>query len=275
MSNPRPRKRFGQNFLHDQHVLDRIVSAAELQTNDRVLEIGPGPGALTTRLLATGLPVLAVEIDRDLAKALEQRNEANLEVKTGDVLRFDWSELLTQPPYKLIANLPYNISSQILFKVLEHRHAFSRMVLMFQKEVGERLVATEGSRNYGILSVLMQTWFHVERVMKVPPGAFFPPPKVDSVVLGMTPLPKPRVEVQNEALYRKLVKSAFAQRRKTVRNSLLGSGWQAEPIDQAFEMTGIDPGRRGETFSIEEFGSLENLLYSISVEDGLNGKVLS
>ncbi len=101
----------------------------------------------------------------------------NLEVKVGDVLRFDWTELLQRPPYKLIANLPYNISSQILFKVLEHRHSFSRLVLMFQKEVGERLVAAEGSRNYGILSVLMQTWFHVERVIKVPPGAFFPLPR--------------------------------------------------------------------------------------------------
>ncbi len=270
MSNPRPRKRFGQNFLHDQHVLDRIVAAAELQETDRVLEIGPGPGALTTRLLATGLPVLAVEIDRDLAKALEERDEANLEVKTGDVLRFNWSELLTLPPYKLIANLPYNISSQILFKVLEHRNAFSCLVLMFQKEVGERLVASEGSRSYGILSVLMQTWFHVEKVIKVPPGAFFPPPKVDSVVLRMMPLSKPRVDVHNEALYRKLVKSAFAQRRKTVRNSLLGSGWQAEQIDQAFEITKIDPGRRGETFTIEEFGALANLLYSINGENGLS-----
>jgi 16S rRNA (adenine1518-N6/adenine1519-N6)-dimethyltransferase len=268
MSNPRPRKRFGQNFLHDKHVLDRIVAAAELQETDRILEIGPGPGALTTRLLATGLPVLAVEIDRDLAKALEARNEANLIVKTGDVLRFDWSELLTHPPYKLIANLPYNISSQILFKVLDHQHVFSCLVLMFQEEVGERLVAKEGSRNYGILSVLMQTWFHVERVIKVPPGAFFPPPKVDSVVLRMTPLSKPRVDVQNQALYRKLVKSAFAQRRKTVRNSLLGSGWQAEQIDQAFNATEIDPGRRGETFTIEEFGALANLLHSINGEDG-------
>src|SRR5210317_860005 len=124
MTSHRPRKRFGQNFLRDQHVLDRIVAAADLKQDDRILEIGPGTGALTTRLLATGLPVLAVEIDRDLAKALQERNQANLEVKVGDVLRFDWSELLQRPPYKLIANLPYNISSQILFKVLEHRHFF-------------------------------------------------------------------------------------------------------------------------------------------------------
>lgn len=266
MKTHRPRKRFGQNFLHDQHVLDRIVAAADLQENDRILEIGPGPGALTARLLATGLPILAVEIDRDLAAALQERNAANLEVKMGDVLRFNWSELLPHPPYKLIANLPYNISSQILFKVLEHRNAFNCLVLMFQKEVGDRLVAEEGSRNYGILSVLMQTWFHVEKVIKVPPGAFFPPPKVDSVVLRMEPLTKPRVEIQDEELYRKLVKSAFAQRRKTVRNSLLGSGWHAEQIDQAFAASEIDPGRRGETFTIEEFAALANLLQSLEKE---------
>lgn len=259
MKTHRPRKRFGQNFLHDQNVLDRIVEAAALQPGDRILEIGPGPGALTTRLLATGLPVLAVEIDRDLASALQERNEANLEVKVGDVLRFDWSDLLVLPPYKLIANLPYNISSQILFKALEHRHAFSRLVVMFQKEVGERMLAEPGSRNYGILSVLMQTWFDVERVVKVPPGAFFPPPKVDSVVLRMTPLLQPRAPLQDEELYRKLVKGAFAQRRKTVRNSLLGSGWQAVPVDHAFSAAGIDPGRRGETFTIEEFAKLANL----------------
>ncbi len=256
----RPRKRFGQNFLHDQHVLDRIVASADLQKDDRILEIGPGPGALTTRLLATGLPVLAVEIDRDLAAALQERNEPNLEVKVGDVLRFDWAELLQKPPYKLIANLPYNISSQILFKALDHRHSFSRLILMFQKEVGERMIAEVGSRNYGILSVLMQTWFHVEKVIKVPPGAFFPPPKVDSVVISLELLSTPRVNLMDETLYRKLVKSAFAQRRKTVRNSLLGTGWVPESIDKAFSETGYDPGRRGETFSIEEFGALANLL---------------
>ena len=137
----RPRKRFGQNFLHDQNVLDHIIAAADFQEDDRILEIGPGPGALTSRLLATGLPVLAVEIDRDLGTALQARDEKNLDVRIGDVLRLDWMELLQNPPYKLIANLPYNISSQVLFKVLDHRHAFRRLVLLFQKEVGDRLTS--------------------------------------------------------------------------------------------------------------------------------------
>lgn len=256
----RPRKRFGQNFLHDQNVLDRIVAAADFQKGDRILEIGPGPGALTERLLATGLPLLAVEIDRDLGAALQARNEPNLDLRIGDVLRLDWVELLQNPPYKMVANLPYNISSQILFKALDHRHTFRRLVLMFQKEVGNRLLAEEGSREYGILSVLMQTWFQIEKVVKVAPGAFKPPPKVDSVVLCLQPLAQPRLTLHDENLFRRLVRGAFAQRRKTLRNSLLGSGWVADQIDMAFSDTGIDPGRRGETLTIEEFGALANVL---------------
>jgi 16S rRNA (adenine1518-N6/adenine1519-N6)-dimethyltransferase len=274
MSTHRPRKRFGQNFLHDQHVLDRIIVAADFQEDDRILEVGPGPGALTERLLATGLPVLVVEIDRDLGTALQAREEKNLEVKIGDVLRLDWSDLLTDPPYKLIANLPYNISSQILFKALDHREAFRRLVLMFQKEVGDRLVAEEGTRTYGILSVLIQTWFKIEKVVKVPPGAFHPPPKVDSVVLRLEPLPEPRIVLHDEELYRRLVKGAFAQRRKTLRNSLRGSGWSVEQIDQAFSEADIDPGRRGETLTIEEFGALANVLSSYigRMKDGATGR---
>jgi len=256
----RPRKRFGQNFLRDKNVLDRIIAAADIRDNDRILEIGPGPGALTDRLLATGQPLLAVEIDRDLGKALVDRQEPNLDVVVGDVLRLDWGGLLQSPPYTLVSNLPYNISSQVLFKVLDHRQLFHRMVLMFQKEVGERLVADKGTRDYGILSVLMQTWFDIERVVKVPPGAFFPPPKVDSVVLRFDPLETPRAHLKSDMIYRKLVKDAFAQRRKTLRNSLIGSGWPPVELDSTFTQAGIDPGRRGETLDIEEFAALANLL---------------
>ncbi|MEJ2520099.1 MAG: 16S rRNA (adenine(1518)-N(6)/adenine(1519)-N(6))-dimethyltransferase RsmA [Desulfuromonadales bacterium] len=254
----RPRKRFGQNFLHDQQVIDRIIAAADLQPGDRILEIGPGPGALTERLLATELPVLAVEIDRDLAENLRQRGLPNLEVITGDVLRLDWSQLLTAPPYKLIANLPYNISSQVLFKILDYRRLLVGQVLMFQKEVGDRLVAPPDCRDYGILSVLMQTWFEIDKVVKVPPGAFYPPPKVDSLVLRLSPRPAPRWPILDEVLYRRLVRSAFAQRRKTLRNSLLGSGWPATQVDQAFDALGIDARRRGETLTLEEYASLAN-----------------
>jgi len=259
MNFHRPRKRFGQNFLRDQHVLDRIVNAAQLQAGDRILEIGPGAGALTDRLLETGLPVLAIEIDRDLGAALQERTDHNLAVVIGDVLRMDWQALLSDPPYKMIANLPYNISSQVLFRVLEHRRLFQRLVLMFQKEVGERLIAQAGSRDYGILSVLMQTWFRIDRVVKVPPKAFSPPPKVDSVVLSLAPLSEPRIELHDAALFRQLVRGAFAQRRKTLRNSLLGAGWQAEQIDRAFAAADIDCRRRGETLTPEEFAGLANV----------------
>ena len=260
MNIHRPRKRFGQNFLRDQHVLDRIITAAQLQEGDRILEIGPGAGALTNRLLETGLPVLAVEIDRDLGTTLQERADKNLDVVIGDILRIDWVDLLRKPPYKLIANLPYNISSQVLFRVLEHRQLFQRLILMFQKEVGERLIAQEGSREYGILSVLMQTWFQIDRVIKVPPKAFYPPPKVDSVVLCLEPLTESRIELVDEERYRQLVRGAFAQRRKTLRNSLLGSGFEPEHVDRAFEETDIDPRRRGETLTLEEFGHLANAL---------------
>jgi 16S rRNA (adenine1518-N6/adenine1519-N6)-dimethyltransferase len=262
MNFHRPRKRFGQNFLRDQHVLDCIVHAAELQAGDRILEIGPGAGALTNRLLETGLPVLAVEIDRDLGAALQQRSDKNLAVVVGDALRMDWAKLLPDPPYKLIANLPYNISSQILFRVLEHRRLFQLLVLMFQKEVGERLIAEAGSRDYGILSVLMQAWFKIDRVVKVPPKAFYPPPKVDSVVLSLAPLRAPHIELHDAELFRRLVRGAFAQRRKTLRNSLLGAGWQAERIDRAFAVADIDCRRRGETLTLEEFGRLANVLHT-------------
>lgn len=267
LNQHRPRKRFGQNFLRDQNVLSRIVAAAELQEDDRVFEVGPGPGALTERLLLTGLPVVAVEIDRDLAAALDAREAANLSVVVGDVLRLDWDSLLTVPPYKMIANLPYNISSQVLFKVLDHRECFNRLVLMFQKEVGERLIALPATREYGILSVLMQTWYAIKRVVRVPPGAFFPPPKVESVVLCFDLLPQPRVVLNDATLYRRLVRGAFAQRRKTLRNSLLGSDWLAGELDPALKAAGIDPNRRGETLTIEEFGLLANILAAKSAEE--------
>ncbi len=195
---------------------------------------------------------------------MQARKVDSLQVVVGDVLRLDWHDLLVSPPYKLIANLPYNVSSQVLFKVLDHRKMFVRLVLMFQKEVGDRLVAVENSRDYGILSVLVQTWFDIEKVVKVPPGAFYPPPKIDSVVLCLSPLARPRADLTDETIYRTLVKGAFAQRRKTLRNSLLGSGWPAAQLDRALETTGIDPRRRGESLTLVEFGRLANCLATYS-----------
>lgn len=256
----RPKKRFGQNFLRDRQVIVRILEAADLGSDDRVLEIGPGLGALTERMLPAAGEVAVMEVDRDLAEGLRQWQAPNLTVIEGDVLRLDWERLLERPPYKLVANLPYNISSQVLFKILDHRRLFSRLVLMFQKEVGDRLCAAPGTRDFGILSVFCQLWFDIRKVCGVRPGAFFPPPKVHSAVLAFEPLPAPRVPVADEAFFRRLVKGAFAQRRKTLRNTLIGSGFEPPVLDHALQEAAIDPRRRGETLSLAEFARLADLL---------------
>ncbi|ALC16364.1 dimethyladenosine transferase [Desulfuromonas soudanensis] len=264
----RPKKRFGQNFLKSEHVVERILAAADLAETDRVLEIGPGLGALTDRILPLINEMTVMEVDRDLAARLSARAPDKLTLHLGDALRLDWDALLTAPPYKLVANLPYNISSQILFKVLDHRRLFRRLVLMFQKEVGDRLCASPGTKDYGILSVLCQVWFDVKRVVNVPPGAFSPPPKVDSVVLSFEPLPEPRVVVTDEALFRRVVKGAFAQRRKTLRNTLKASGFGDPNLEEILLAIDIDPVRRGETLSLEEFARLAQALGKNSTTAG-------
>ncbi|ORJ61597.1 16S rRNA (adenine(1518)-N(6)/adenine(1519)-N(6))-dimethyltransferase RsmA [Geothermobacter hydrogeniphilus] len=252
----RAKKRFGQNFLRDRHVVGEILAAAEITATDRVLEIGPGLGALTDGLLRAAGEVLIMELDRDLLQRWQQRPEPNLRVLAGDALKLDWPQLLEPAPVKLVANLPYNISSQVIFKILDHRQLFSRLVLMFQKEVGERLRAAPGCRDYGILSVLCRQWFDIRRVVKVPPQAFRPAPKVDSVVLRFDPLPEPRVVVDQPELFLRVVKGAFVQRRKTLRNSLLAAGFEAGVLDAALQRSDILPTRRGETLELEEFARL-------------------
>ena len=250
------KKRFGQHFLHDPAVIAKIISAARLQPDQRVVEIGPGLGVLTEQLLKHAAQVAVMEIDRDLIERLKLRPEGHLDIYEGDVLRLSWSELLTEPPYTLVANLPYNISSQILFKLLDHRHFFSRMVLMFQREVAERLMAQPGTKDYGILSVLCQLWYDIDKVALVKPGAFNPPPKVDSIVVSFLPLEQPRVDPIDEVLFKRLVKAAFTQRRKTLRNSLLAGGYKAVDIDAALPLAGINPGCRGETLDLRQFSAL-------------------
>ncbi|HKI52063.1 MAG TPA: 16S rRNA (adenine(1518)-N(6)/adenine(1519)-N(6))-dimethyltransferase RsmA [Geothermobacteraceae bacterium] len=260
MTHHRAKKRFGQNFLRDRQVVDQIIAAAELSSADRVMEIGPGLGVLTDRLLKTAGRVLIIEIDRDLVGNWEQRNEPNLQIVSGDVLALDWAELLTGTGWKLVANLPYNISSQVVFRIIEQRNRFCRLVLMFQKEVGDRLCAGPGSRDYGALSIFSQLWFDIERVVKVPPQAFTPAPKVDSVVLKFTPLPQARVAIGDERQFKRVVKSAFAQRRKTLRNTLKTGGFSSVEIATALEKVAIDPGRRAETLSLAEFARLADQL---------------
>jgi 16S rRNA (adenine1518-N6/adenine1519-N6)-dimethyltransferase len=257
----RTKKRFGQHFLHDQRVIDKIIAAARLSSEREVVEIGPGLGVLTDHLLAAAAHVHVMEIDRDLIERLEARQDSRLSIHAGDVLKTAWPALLPKPPYPLVANLPYNISTQIVFKLLENRQLFDRQVLMFQREVGERLVAEPGGKDYGILSVLCQLWYEISVVTLVKPGAFKPPPKVDSIVLHFAPLAQPRVDPIDEQFFQKVVKAAFTQRRKTLRNSLQAGGFDAADIDPALVAAEINPGRRGETLTLDDFSRLTKYLF--------------
>ncbi len=269
MQTHRARKRFGQNFLCDGNVIDAIIAAAELNSNDNVLEIGPGQGALTLKMLPLAGRVDVIEIDRDLARPFADLDNSRLHLHTGDALKLDWEKILVAgAEYKLVANLPYNISSQVLFKMIQHRDRFSRMVLMFQKEVADRLRAVAGSRDYGALTILSQLWFAVSSVVVVPPTAFRPPPKVTSEVLCFTRRRQPLVAIADEAFFRRVVKGAFAQRRKTLRNCLLSAGFSVAVLETAATDAAIDLKRRGETLTIEEFASLAAALQqAISTEN--------
>jgi 16S rRNA (adenine1518-N6/adenine1519-N6)-dimethyltransferase len=259
----RAKKRYGQHFLHERKYIDDILQAARLTDAHQVLEIGPGLGALTDPILASGVSLQVMEVDRDIVARFRQRSESNLQIYEGDALTLDWQALLTDPPYTLISNLPYNISSQVLFRLLDERHLFDRAVLMFQKEVADRIVAEPSSRNYGILSVLCQLYFDVRKVVNVPPGAFSPPPKVDSAVIELIPLSASRYPVEDELYMRRVVKAAFAQRRKTLRNTLRTAGFTADEIESAAAVISLDLKRRGETLTLEEFTSLANTLLSL------------
>jgi 16S rRNA (adenine1518-N6/adenine1519-N6)-dimethyltransferase len=264
----RAKKALGQNFLVDESVLKRIVSSVAPTPDDSILEVGPGRGALTRILAESGAKFLAVEWDRDLLPLLEAefRDNANVEIGHGDILRVDLRQLLTtRSPgkrWKVAANLPYNISSQVLFRFLECSELFERLVLMLQKEVGDRLTAPPNCKDYGALTVLLRLHFDIRREFIVKPGAFRPIPKVDSAVLRFTPLEKPRAEVGDEDLFRRVVKGAFSQRRKTLSNALRSAGVAAgdDELREALSRSGIDGGRRGETLSLDEFALLSREL---------------
>jgi 16S rRNA (adenine1518-N6/adenine1519-N6)-dimethyltransferase len=260
------KKSFGQNFLVDRGVIDRIVAAALLSPTDSVLEVGPGMGALTRRLALEVERVVAVELDRRMVAHLKEElaDASTLEVVAADILKVDLPKILTERHaglWKVVANLPYNISSQVLFRFLEERHLFSLLLLMLQKEVGDRLVAAPATGEYGILSVLFQMHFQIRREILVRPGAFRPIPKVDSVVLSFRPLPAPREEIGDPHLFKAVVKAAFSQRRKTLHNCLKGiAGLPPHQVANALDSAGIDPRRRGETLSLAEFASLSRSL---------------
>lgn len=264
---PRPRKALGQNFLTDQNIIAKILQAAELGANDRVLEVGPGRGALTNLLASRVRQLIAVEFDRDLAEILRQRfrDVPQVTVVEQDVLKVDFGTLLSDFRFKVVANLPYNISTPVLFRFLEERRRFSKLVVMLQKEVGDRLAASADTGEYGVLTVLFRQWFEVKREFVVAPGCFFPAPKVDSVVLSLVPLATSRVEVGDQELFTRLVRAAFAMRRKTLWNCLKSAGIaDAVRLEEVLFSCAIDGRRRGETLDIEEFARLSRTLSGCS-----------
>ena len=274
MENVRPKKALGQNFLTDRNILSRILESTGIADGERILEVGPGRGDLTRLLAENGAQVLAVELDRQLVPLLESEfaGRANVEIIQADILDTDLRELLLsrwRGKWKVAANLPYNISSQILIKFLDNRVLFSRLVLMLQREVGERLVAPPSCKEYGILSVFCRLHFDIYREFLVRPGSFYPVPKVDSVVLRFDSLAAPRVDVGDEAFFRQVVRSAFGQRRKTLWNCLKSAGHAADgnALTDALACCGIDGKRRGETLSLAEFAALSRTLQGLKAED--------
>lgn len=252
MQGHRPRKQFGQNFLHDPGVLARIIAAIRPQAGDNLVEIGPGLGALTRPLLDTVTHLQVVELDRDLAARLRTAfAPERLTVHEMDVLRFDFAQL--GDDLRVVGNLPYNISTPILFHLAEYPAHIRDMHFMLQKEVVDRMAAQPATSDYGRLSVMLQARFHVDKLFQVPPGCFNPPPKVDSAVVRLIPLPPDQILYRDAQAFAQVVARAFGQRRKTLRNTLKGL------VDEAvMEATGIDSGRRGETLSVGEFISLAN-----------------
>jgi 16S rRNA (adenine1518-N6/adenine1519-N6)-dimethyltransferase len=252
----RAKKSLGQNFLHDPHYLGRIVEAARVSGQDRVLEIGPGLGHLTRRLADRSGTVLALELDQRLVPVLQQefRETPHVTIIQADALEYPFESLTGT--WKVVANLPYYISTPIIQRLLAARSRFATLTLMLQKEVAERIAAPPGGKEYGYLSVLVQLYTTPRIEFLVPPGAFRPMPGVDSAVVTLVVRDAPAVPLRDPDFFIRLVKAAFSQRRKTLRNALKQLGVPAGTMAMTLESTGIDLARRAETLSVEEFGRL-------------------
>lgn len=266
-------KKYGQNFIGDPALLERIATVCDWQPGDRALEIGPGAGTLTRAIAREAEEVLAVEIDRRLAPLLEETlaDCANVHLVFTDALKTDLDALMRDTlgwdgRYKLIANLPYYITTPLIMHVLEDSEKVSELVIMVQKEVGERLCAAPGSKAYGAVTVMVQYAATVARAFDVGRHAFVPAPEVDSTILHLIPYEKRPIQAQSDAVLRRVVKAAFSQRRKTLRNSLSSLGCDKALIKQALEAAGIEDSRRAETLSVAEFVALADAFY----EEGLS-----
>lgn len=253
-----PRKRFGQNFLQDQNIIRKIVAAINPKSKDHIVEIGPGLGALTKQVLPLAQKMDAIELDKDLIPELEQncKSLGELNIHQADALSFDFSSLITNNhKIRVIGNLPYNISTPLLFHLLDYIDQIEDMHFMLQKEVVDRLAAPPNTKTYGRLSIMLQYACNVEALFKVPPTAFYPIPKVDSAIVRLIPKTKKNIVAKNLDHLEKIVKLAFGQRRKTIQNSL-------KPLitTEQLQAINIDPQLRAENLTVDEFVNISNLL---------------
>jgi 16S rRNA (adenine1518-N6/adenine1519-N6)-dimethyltransferase len=267
----RAKKSWGQNFLGDPEILADIAGLAVAEAGERVVELGAGLGHLTARLLARGAQVIAVERDRDMARVLRGELGEAVTILEADAVKLDYRALAAALPtptttptpiskLAVVGNLPYHLTSPILFSLLDQADQVSRAVFLLQREVAERLAAEPGTKDWGLLSVLLQHRAEVRLARRVPPGAFLPPPKVESAVLAIRFVPA-RAAVADPARFRKLVKAGFGQRRKTLANALRAVRLATpEAMAAALEAAGIDPRRRGETLTVEEWAALDRAL---------------
>lgn len=260
-----PRKGLGQHFLVDRNILDKVIRTAQVEKEDIVLEVGPGLGEMTLALARQAKKVIAVEIDSKFAVILKQkmRDFSNVEVVESDILKMDFSQYFRKEryPIKVVANLPYQISTPLLFRFIEFKETLSTLTLMLQKEVAERIVASPGRKEYGSLSIFIQMFSDVSICFFIKPSAFFPPPKVESAVVHMRFKEKPAVSLEDEKWFKKVVKGCFGYRRKTLMNALKHSGLPLpKSTESKMEKIGIDPRRRPETLTIQELVYLAEAL---------------
>ncbi|MCF0146996.1 MAG: 16S rRNA (adenine(1518)-N(6)/adenine(1519)-N(6))-dimethyltransferase RsmA [Clostridium sp.] len=254
-------KSLGQNFLVDDSVPRDIVSGAEVDENDLVIEIGPGVGTLTVQLLNKAKKVVAIELDNDLIPILTQEigDNPKFTLIHKDALKVDFNEIIgEEKSVKLVANLPYYVTTPIIVKLLKENYNFKSLTIMIQKEVAERMNAEPGNKDYGSLSLLVQYYCNTSIVRRVPPQCFIPRPKVDSIVIRLDRLEEPKVKVENEKLFFEIIRSSFNMRRKTLWNGVKNIGLSKENLELAFKEAYVDPKRRGETLTIDEFAILSD-----------------
>jgi 16S rRNA (adenine1518-N6/adenine1519-N6)-dimethyltransferase len=260
-----PKKRLGQHFLVDRNLLNKVIRTAEVGEEDVIVEVGPGLGEMTLALARTAKRVIAVEMDSKLVEILKKKLEdsPNVELVKSDILKVDFNHFLKKEgqPVKVVANLPYQISTPLLFRFIEAKEVFSTFTLMLQREVAERMVAPPGGKAYGPLSIFIQLFLDVAIRFMIKPGAFFPSPKVESAVVHMVWKEKPMIETHHEEWFKRVVRAGFGYRRKTLVNALKHSELPLpEFLESRMEEVGIDPRRRPETLTIEEFIRLARAL---------------